>query len=93
MGVLLRIGRQKAILRGAEWRCALPSLEEQLNGFTRAWVHRDAQREELSGDMEAAIAQAVAAKFGGRVLLRSRPRAQAIQQRYMHLRQMSLFDD
>lgn len=92
MGVLLRIGKQKAILRGAEWRCALAPLEAELNAFTKTWVQREARSEELTGDLEAAISRAVVGRYQGKILMRTQPRAEQTQRRYFHLRQLDLFD-
>lgn len=92
MSVLVRIAKQKAILRGAEWRCALVSLEADLNRFTRDWVHRKARPEELAGDLENSISDAVALHFHGKVLLRTSPRKELTKKRYFRLRQMDLFE-
>jgi len=91
MGVIVRIGKQKAILRGAEWRCAVASLEADLNRFTRNWVQRDALDTELAGNLEEAISKAVVHQFDGKVILRAIPRADVTQKRYFRLRQLSLF--
>ncbi len=92
MAVLVRIGKQKAILRGAEWRCALVSLEQDLNQFTRRWVQRDAPSEQLQGNLEQAISQAVASHFEGKVLLSTHPAKVRTRKQYFQLRQLSLFD-
>jgi hypothetical protein len=92
VSVLLRIEKHKAILRGAEWRCAFGPLEEELNRFTRHWVQREADSAELQGDLEDRIADAAARRFGGRVGLRVNAAKRVNRRRYVNLRQLNLFD-
>jgi hypothetical protein len=92
MSVLLRIDKHKAILRGAEWRCAYAPLEDALNRFTRQWVQREADSSELQGDLEDRIANAVARRFAGRVGLRVNSEKRVNQRQYLNLRQLDLFD-
>lgn len=92
MSVLLRIDKYKAILRGAEWRCAHVPLEETLNRFTRQWVQREADSSELQGDLEERIATAVARRFQGRVGIRVSSEKRGNQRQYLNLRQLDLFD-
>lgn len=92
MSVLVRIGKHKAILRGAEWRCASASLEEDLNQFTRHWVRNEARSEDLAGNIEDTVAAAATERFGCRILLRVGTSPKASQKRYFPLRQYSLFD-
>ncbi|MDZ7639949.1 MAG: hypothetical protein U5J83_17155 [Bryobacterales bacterium] len=93
MSVLLRIDKHKAILRGAEWRCAYTPLEEALNSFTRQWVQREAGSAELQGNLEERIAGAVAKRFHGRVGLRVASEKRTNQREYINLRQLDLFDN
>lgn len=92
MAVLVRIGKQKAILRGAEWRCACVPLETDLNRFTRGWVQREARSEELSGNLEEAIGEAVVRRFHGKVMIRTSPGKESNKMRYFRLRQLDLFE-
>ncbi|MCC7341202.1 MAG: hypothetical protein IT170_08955 [Bryobacterales bacterium] len=92
MSVLLRIGKNKAILRGGEWRSASVPLEEALNGFTRRWVQREAQSAELQGDLEHRIAAAAAQRFQGRIGLQLDSEVRLNQRQYLNLRQLHLFD-
>lgn len=92
MSVLLRIGKNKAILRGGEWLCASTQLEEELNRFTRRWVQRDAHTTQLQGNLEDRIAEAVAQRFGGRIGLRLDPQGRRHDRHYLKLRQLNLFD-
>lgn len=89
---MVRIGKQKAFLRGAEWRCASTPLEEELNRFTRSWVQREAPTDDLGADLEQAITREVAAHFQGKVLLRVNPRDASVEKRYFRLRQLDLFE-
>lgn len=92
MSVLVRIGKSKAILRGGEWLCAAPELEEALNHFTRHWVQRGAENSDLQGNLEDSIAEAAARRFGGKVTLRLDSRDRIHQRKYFQLRQLNLFD-
>jgi hypothetical protein len=92
VAVLVRIGKQKAILRDAQWRCALASLEADLNQFTKRWVQREAVAEELRGDLEQAISLAVADRYSAKVLLRTNPVKRGSRNQYFQLRQLNLFD-
>lgn len=93
MSVLVRIGKHKAILRGAEWRSASKSLEEDLNHFTRQWIQTEADSTDLTGNIEQAVAATVVERYGGKVLLKVDARVETSQKRYFPLRQFNLFDE
>ena len=71
MGVVLRVGKQKAFLRNGEWRCANPRLEHDLNETTRVWIEETGGPALRSTDPELDVAQAVAGKVNGRILQHS----------------------
>jgi hypothetical protein len=90
MGVIVALGKQKAVLRRGEWRCADSSLERQLNRLTEEWL--------LSGnapglgepDHEMAVAREMASRFGGRILYRARTAPQRTVRDYFPKRQFRL---
>lgn len=92
MSVLVRIGKHKAILRGAEWRSASKNLEDDLNLFTRQWIQLEADSMDLAGNIEHVVALTVAERYGGKVLLKVDARLETTQKRYFPLRQFNLFD-
>ena len=92
MSILVRFGKHKAILRGASWRCAHTPLEWQLNRFSREWVQRVANPDQLRGDLETAIADEAARQFGGKIGLRVAPTRRASHREYHNLRQLDLFE-
>lgn len=69
MSVLIRVGRQKAILRCGQWRSADPHLEQLLNSRTRLWIQRTGGPAVPDKDQEGTVAREIARQFGGRVLL------------------------
>lgn len=90
MGVIVAVGRQKAVLRHGEWRCADRALEKQLNQWTEEWL--------LSGnapgldepDHEMAVAQEMAERLGGRILYRARTAPQRAVRDFFAKRQFRL---
>lgn len=68
MGVILILGRRRAILRRGEWRCADIGLERRLNLWTEEFL-RSAEGPGLAeADQEMAVAREMAARTGGRVI-------------------------
>jgi len=92
VSVLIRVNKQKAILRGAEWRSASSVLEADLNNFTRLWVRTQATSEDLAGNIEDALVKAVVEQYDARILGRIHTKVASTQKRYFPLRQFSLFD-
>lgn len=69
MGVVVKVGRQRAILRGGEWRCADARVESMLNDTMQAWIEECGGPSLSSPDPETDAAEAVAGRVDGRVLL------------------------
>jgi hypothetical protein len=91
VSVLLKIGRQKAILRRAKWICASKGLENMLNGYSEKWVRELADVSDLRGDLEYAIAREVARKFNGHIRAHIPSRRLPSHRAYSNLRQLELF--
>lgn len=70
MAILLSIQRQKAILRRGEWTCADGVIERRLNDATSQWL-REGGAPGAVTDMESLIAEEMARRFQGRILLRT----------------------
>ncbi len=90
MSVLIEVGRQKAILRHGEWRSADLRLERLLNSHTKLWIQRTGGPSPGEHDHEQAIASEIARQFGGRILLRVRPRESGGAEVYLRYRQLEL---
>lgn len=69
MGVLIRVGKQKAILRRGRWLAADASLEALLNTRTSSWIAETGGPPLQSKDQESAVATEMARQVGGRVLM------------------------
>lgn len=69
MGVVIKIGVRKAILREGQWRCANPRLELRLNQETEGWIRETGGPEIGSADPEADVARTIAGRCGGVVVL------------------------
>jgi hypothetical protein len=65
MGVVVKIGVRKAILREGQWRCADPRLELRLNRETDRWILETGGPEIGSADPEADVARTIAGRCGG----------------------------
>ncbi|MGQ9918284.1 MAG: hypothetical protein ACUVS7_12775 [Bryobacteraceae bacterium] len=68
MGVIVSFGRQRALLRRGEWRCADAQLERQLNEWTEEWLRSGRAPRLDQADQELAVAREMAARGGGRVM-------------------------
>jgi len=69
MGVVVKIGVRRAILREGQWRCADRRLETRLNQETDRWITETGGPEIGSVDPEADVARTIAEQFGGALLL------------------------
>lgn len=67
MGVVLKVGPRKAILRGGVWRCADLRLEQRLNRETDRWIGETGGPALASADPEADVARMMAKVCGGTV--------------------------
>jgi len=89
MGVVLQVGKQRAILRAGEWRCADTKLEEQLNDTLQSWIEECGGPSLNSPDPETDAARAVAGRVKGRVLLSVPANPRAAHRIYFARRQYS----
>lgn len=72
MGVIVSIGRHRALLRRGEWRCADLALERRLNEWTEQWLQSNQAPGLDDANQEIAVAQEMAARTGGRVIYAAR---------------------
>jgi hypothetical protein len=68
MGVILSLGKHKAVLRHGEWRCADLGWERCLNRWTEEWLQSGDAPGLEEADQELAVAREMANRAGGRVL-------------------------
>jgi hypothetical protein len=90
MGLILRLGTQKAILRAGAWRSASPRLERELNCLTEEWIRESGGPEWGAEDPERALGEEMARRLGGKVAYRSRVDGWRPELIYLDLRQMKL---
>ena len=90
MSVLVRIGKQKAILRRGEWLCSDPRLESLLNTATTSWIQQTGGPPVVDRDHERTVAKEIVRKFGGRIVLRIRPSTKQTARIYISRRQWAL---
>ncbi len=65
MGMVLKSGVRKAILRAGQWRCADLRLENRLNLETERWIGETGGPDIFSADPEADLAKQMARVCGG----------------------------
>ncbi len=88
MSLMVRFGRNKAILRAGQWVCADLDVERRLNLTTSQWIRETGGPGISCSDQEKAVAAEMARRFQGKVLLHiestsGRSSAYFIQQRQM----------
>ncbi len=89
MAILLSVQRQKAFLRRGAWLCADLRIERQLNDATSEWFQRGGAPTDVE-DLETVIADEMARRFKGRILLRTAPNHRINGKIYFHKRQLDL---
>jgi hypothetical protein len=89
MSVLIRVGKQKAILRAGSWLAADPRLERRLNAQMRRWFQTTGGPALVDDDQEGAVAREIARQLGGRVLLQVRSRSPSHARAYIRHRQLA----
>jgi len=89
MGVVVRIGPRKALLREGVWRCADWKLERLLNEQTQAWIAETGGPELEAEDPEAELAREMARRNGGVVQMHAPAQARRSRQLYLERRQIS----
>jgi hypothetical protein len=93
MAILLSVSRQKAFLRRGEWTCADSIIERRLNEATEQWF-RNRSATAAEKDVESLIADEMARRFNGRILLRTASNPRINGKIYFLKRQLNLeFDN
>ncbi len=90
MGVMVRFGKQKAFLRRGEWFSADPNLENRLNQVTNRWIQQTGGPPLNDHDHERTVAREIAARCGGRIIVRIRPSPKLSARIYISRRQLDL---
>ncbi len=91
MSVLVRFGKQKAILRAGKWFAANPKLERRLNTETARWIRDTGGPAINSADQEKGVAREMAARLKGSVLIHVRSRNRSSAEAFLAQRQL-VFD-
>jgi hypothetical protein len=89
MGVVVRIGACKALLREGEWRCADARLERRLNTQTQAWILETGGPGVGAEDPEAEVAREMARRNGGVVQMHAPAHSGRMRRLYFARRQFS----
>ena len=89
MGVVVRIGACKALLREGEWRCANARLERRLNAQTESWIAETGGPALGADDPEAEVAREMARRNGGVVKMHAPARSVRMRRLYFTRRQIS----
>jgi hypothetical protein len=89
MGVVVRIGACKALLREGEWRCADARLERRLNAQTQAWIAETGGPALGAEDPEVEVAREMARRNGGVVQMHAPARGARMRRLYFSRRQIS----
>ena len=90
MGVIVRIGACKALLREGEWRCANPRLEQRLNTQTQAWILETGGPALGAEDPEAEVAREMVRRNGGVVQMHAPAHGGRMRRLYFARRQLNL---
>jgi hypothetical protein len=90
MGVVLKVGRQRAFLRNGEWRCADAGVELLLNQTLQGWIEESGGPSLSSQEPEADAAREVARRVGGRILMSVPANRRQSQRDYFARRQYKL---
>jgi hypothetical protein len=91
MSVLVRFGKQKAILRLGRWVSADKAVEARLNEATVEWVRQTGGPPLSHPNHELAAAQVIATRLGGRIVLKVNPKSKRAARIWVQQRQMRLF--
>jgi hypothetical protein len=90
MGIILSVGKHKAVLRRGEWRCAYLPMERLLNHWTEEWLQSGHAPSLAEADQELAVAREMAARSGGRVLYVARSSPERVVRDFFAKRQYRL---
>lgn len=89
MGVVVRFGKVKALLRAGEWRSADLRLEESLNRLTGDWIRLTGGPPVDARDPDRNVAEEICKRRGGRILLTAPTSRKTAFRSYVSRRQMS----
>jgi hypothetical protein len=90
MPVLVRFDKRKAFLRDGQWRSADVMLEGSLNEATTRWIHDTGGPSFSDADQERSVAEEMASRFQGKIVLHSRSRSGRSAAFFLRQRQMTL---
>ncbi|HPT25523.1 MAG TPA: hypothetical protein PLZ95_03820 [Bryobacteraceae bacterium] len=94
MGVVVRFGKVKALLRAGEWRSANLRLEETLNRQTAEWIHSTGGPPVDARNPDHKVAEEICRRQGGKILLSVPASGKTVFRSYLSRRQMSFnFND
>jgi len=91
MGILARFDGRKAFLRRGAWVSADHELEERLNLATETWSRETGGLSLSDSDPERTVADAMTARYGGRILIHQRGDPLGSPRVYFDRRQMRLY--
>jgi len=89
MGVVVRFGKVKALLRAGEWRSADLRLEESLNRTTGDWIRLTGGPPVDARDPDRDVAEEICRRRGGKILLAVPASGKSVFRSYVSRRQMS----
>ena len=90
MSVIVRIGRKKAILSAAKWRCADLRLEEQHQAALDIWVQKTGGPPIKHKDPDRYAAEAIRQEIDHKLLMNSCPKGRGANTAYLAKRQIRL---
>jgi hypothetical protein len=90
MSVLVRIGRKKAFLCEAIWRCSDIELEQKLQEALEIWIHRTGGPPMSNKDPDSFAAAALADEMGFEVTHVTPPKGRKARIAYVSKRQIRL---
>ncbi|MBL0156160.1 MAG: hypothetical protein IPP47_03470 [Bryobacterales bacterium] len=91
MGIVVRIEKQKALLREGVWRCADLALEQRLNDLTAAWIVETGKPAIGAQDPEREVASEMIRRLDGVILYHSPTKGREASRHFFKKRQLSLF--
>jgi len=92
MSVIMRFGTRRAILCGARWKAADPSLERALNEATAAWLRETGGPELGDRDPDFTTALKIGLARGGCMHRHAAPENGMAREVYLRARQLPMFE-
>ncbi len=90
MSVLIRLKRQRAVLRQGAWLSSNPRFEEQLNAAMEAWIEQTGGPAVSDPDPEKTAAAAIASQLGAKIVAHVRANGSEARRLYHDRRQMRI---